>query len=58
MKRTFMNMVDAYRYVKTKRIIIAPNFNFMGQLLEFEEALKHGSIERQIEPRLPVESKV
>jgi len=58
MQRTAMSMVDAYKFVKNRRAIIAPNFNFMGQLLEFEQALKNGQIKRHLEPRLPIESSV
>lgn len=31
---------NAFRYVKDKRPTISPNFNFLGQLLEFEKELK------------------
>jgi dual specificity MAP kinase phosphatase len=35
-----MAMSDAYKFVKTKRSIISPNLNFMGQLCKFEQALR------------------
>merc|ERR1711981_1313150 len=39
MKYYPMAMSDAYKFVKTKRSIISPNLNFMGQLWEFEQVL-------------------
>lgn len=33
-----------FRYVKSKRATISPNFNFLGQLLEFERQLKSSNI--------------
>ena len=46
MARSRLPMLDAFRFVKSRRAIVAPNFNFMGQLLEFETALKHGGAPR------------
>jgi len=50
MARSNLAMLDAFRFVKSQRPIVAPNFNFMGQLLEFETSLKHsraGALKRQ-----------
>ncbi|XP_061097026.1 dual specificity protein phosphatase 10 isoform X2 [Conger conger] len=52
MKHTWMTMTDAYKFVKTRRPIISPNLNFMGQLLEFEEDLNNGITPRILIPKL------
>lgn len=52
LQHSYMSMTDAYRYVKGKRSIISPNFNFMGQLLEFEQCLVQGKVGRRLEPLL------
>ncbi|XP_028676044.1 dual specificity protein phosphatase 10 [Erpetoichthys calabaricus] len=52
MKHTRMTMTDAYKFVKTRRPIISPNLNFMGQLLEFEEDLNNGITPRILTPKL------
>ncbi|NXA82698.1 DUS16 phosphatase, partial [Thryothorus ludovicianus] len=43
MKRMDMSLDEAYRFVKEKRPTISPNFNFLGQLLDFEKKLKNPS---------------
>ncbi|KAL4237319.1 Dual specificity protein phosphatase 10 [Mactra antiquata] len=52
LQHTKMSMTDAYRYVKSKRAIISPNFNFMGQLLDYEQALNQGQVRRTLLPQL------
>ncbi|KAF7248123.1 Dual specificity protein phosphatase 16, partial [Varanus komodoensis] len=43
MKRMDMSLDEAYRFVKEKRPTISPNFNFLGQLLDFEKKIKSQS---------------
>nr|XP_046235212.1 dual specificity protein phosphatase 16 [Scatophagus argus] len=45
MKRMDLSLDEAYRFVKEKRPTISPNFNFLGQLLDFEKKIKspHGT---------------
>ncbi|XP_061826012.1 dual specificity protein phosphatase 8 isoform X1 [Nerophis lumbriciformis] len=40
MKTMGLSSDDAYRFVKDRRPSISPNFNFLGQLLEFEKELR------------------
>ncbi|XP_041636528.1 dual specificity protein phosphatase 16 [Cheilinus undulatus] len=46
MKRMDMNLDEAYRFVKEKRPTISPNFNFLGQLLDFEKKIKSPNEEK------------
>lgn len=36
MAKKRLRMEEAYEYVKSRRRVVSPNFNFMGQLLSFE----------------------
>lgn len=52
MKHTLMTMTDAYKYVRSRRPVMSPNLNFMGQLLEFERDLNSGVTPRILMPKL------
>ncbi|XP_048853928.1 uncharacterized protein si:dkey-175m17.7 isoform X2 [Brienomyrus brachyistius] len=52
MKHTRMTMMDAYKYVRSRRPVVSPNLNFMGQLLEFEKDLNSGITPRILTPKL------
>ncbi|XP_077597236.1 uncharacterized protein LOC144212917 [Stigmatopora nigra] len=52
MKHTLMTMTDAYKYVRSRRPVVSPNLNFMGQLLEFERDLNSGVTPRILMPKL------
>lgn len=41
MKRMDMSLDEAYRFVKEKRPTISPNFNFLGQLMDYEKTIKN-----------------
>jgi dual specificity MAP kinase phosphatase len=56
MARSSLGMIDAFRFVKSRRSIVAPNFNFLGQLLDFESALKQGLVASR--PDLDVSSMI
>ncbi|XP_032784480.2 serine-rich adhesin for platelets isoform X2 [Daphnia magna] len=44
MRHLQMTFDDAFRYVKSKRSSISPNFNFLGQLLEYERQLREEEV--------------
>ncbi|KAG1938674.1 Tyrosine-protein phosphatase vhp-1 [Pimephales promelas] len=52
MKTMGLSSDDAYRFVKDRRPSISPNFNFLGQLLEFERGLqmKKSPIRSSVKP--------
>lgn len=55
LRKTTLNAYDAYKFVKSKRDVVSPNLNFMGQLMTFEEALNKGEIERQQTPSIRIQ---
>ncbi|KAM9704978.1 dual specificity protein phosphatase 16 isoform 2-T2 [Menidia menidia] len=51
MRREGLPLEEAYRFVKDRRPSISPNFNFLGQLLDFEKKLKPSdSVPPPLEP--------
>ena len=56
MLRTRLSMMEAFHFVKRHRHIVAPNFNFMGQLMELERRLQDGSISRDLTVDLGIDA--
>ena len=56
MRTRKMTVVDAYKFVKSKRPIISPNLHFMGQLLEYQEQLFSLTLESLPEREVPATS--
>ena len=52
MQRLNLSLNDAYDFVKRKKSNISPNFNFMGQLLDFERTLglKSPCVDNRVAP--------
>ena len=48
MSRSRLAMHDTFRFVKSRRAIVSPNFNFMGQLYSLEQALESGEQKRDV----------
>lgn len=47
MAHSGLSLHDAYRWVKSKRSVISPNFAFLGQLCAFEADLLAGRVSRK-----------
>ena len=48
MYHTTLSMHEAFRFVKSRRAIVSPNFNFMGQLYALEQAMESGEETREV----------
>ena len=48
-------MMTAFNFVKARRHIIAPNFNFMGQLMEFEQRCSAGELRHCLRDDVPTQ---
>ncbi|XP_075047296.1 dual specificity protein phosphatase 8-like [Mixophyes fleayi] len=55
MRSMGLSLDDAYRFVKEKRPTISPNFNFLGQLLEYEMSLASSPASHPVGPESPTE---
>jgi len=53
MARYGQPLMDAFQLVKQRRPIVAPNFNFMGQLMEFEQRCRRGELSPVIDDSVP-----
>ena len=46
-------MMDTFGVVKERRPIVAPNFNFMGQLMEWEQRCRRGEMRCVVDDSVP-----
>jgi len=46
-------LMETFQMVKQRRQIVAPNFNFMGQLLEFEQRCRRGELREIVNDSVP-----
>ena len=47
-------LMETFQLVKQRRQIIAPNFSFMGQLLEFEHRCRRGELQSLVCDNVPL----